>query len=100
MTSDDARISKIQTSLQALAEIAPALNTASDELTKAVSYVDEALKKLNVGVAVWVTFKARGFEEEPQAYDEDQIGYSKVNGVWGIALKHIWGDPSRDEYGH
>jgi hypothetical protein len=96
----DTKIAKIQTSFQALSEIAPALNTASDELTKTVSYLDEALKKLNVGLAAWVTFNARGDENEPQAYDEDQIGYSKVNGVWGIALRRIWGDPAREEYGH
>jgi hypothetical protein len=100
MTSSDAKIAKIQTSFQALSEIAPALNTASDELTKTVSYLDEALKKLNVGLAAWVTFNTRGCEEEPQAFDEDQIGYSKVNGVWGIALRRMWGDPARDEYGH
>jgi hypothetical protein len=96
----DTKIAKIQTSFQALSEIAPALNTASDELTKTVSYLDEALKKLNIGLAAWVTFRYRGGEDEPQAYDEDQIGYSKVNGVWGIALKRIWGDPARGIYGH
>jgi hypothetical protein len=96
----DVKIAKIQTSFQALSEIAPELNTASDELTIAVSYLDEALKKLNIGLAAWVAFQTRGYEDAPQAYDEDQIGYSKVNGVWGIALRHIWGDPGRDEYGH
>lgn len=93
MTSGDSKIAKLQTDFQALSKIASELNTASDGLTRTVAILDEALKKLNVGLTVWVTFRSR-FEsdDEPLRYDLDKIGYCKVNGTWGLAIQHIWGD--------
>jgi hypothetical protein len=97
MTSSDSKIEKIQTHFKALSSVAHSLNTASDQLTKVVSALDEPLKKLNVGLTVWLTFRRRDVEE--WEYDEDQIGYAKVNGKWGIALRRIWGDNRADHFG-
>jgi hypothetical protein len=97
MTSDDSKVAKIQLQYQALAVISTSLNNASDALTKSVSVLDEALKKLNVGLAVWVSFRSRTVAGDQ--YDEDQIGYCKVDGKWGIALRHIWGDYTEDGSG-
>jgi prefoldin subunit 5 len=97
MTSNDSKIEKIQLHFQALTSLASALNVASDELSKNVSILDEALKKLNIGLTTWVTFRSQAVEENE--YSDDQIGYCKVEGKWGIALRHIWGDYGRDEYG-
>src|SRR5713101_3022462 len=97
MTSSDSKIEKIQTHFQALASVATSLNTASDELTKVVGVLDEALKKLNIGLTVWLAFRHRAVEE--WEYDDDEIGYAKVNGKWGIALRRIWGDNRADHYG-
>ncbi len=97
MTSSDSKVEKVQTHFQALSSVASSLNKVSDELTKVVTILDEALKKLNVGLTVWVTFRSRGVE--PLEYDNDQIGYCKVNGKWGIALRRIWGDDARGFYG-
>ena len=99
MVSNDSKVEKIQKHFLALSDIASTLNAASDELTKEVGILDEALKKLNVGLTVWVSFRHRGNDEEPSRYDEDQIGYAKVNGRWGIALRRIWGDESIDVHG-
>ena len=96
MTSGDSKIAKLQTDFQALSEIAAELNAASDGLTKTVALLDEALKKLNVGLTVWVAFSSLGDENQPYLYDLDQIGYCKVNGTWGLALRRIWGDESQD----
>jgi prefoldin subunit 5 len=98
MTSSDSKVAKIQTHFQALSEVASSLNIASDELTKTVTILDEALKKLNLGLTVWVSFRRRGDDDEPHLYDDDQIGYCKINGVWGIALRRIWGDESWDRH--
>lgn len=91
MTSSDSKVDKVQKDFQNLASIAISLNTASDGLTKVVGVLDEALKKLGVGITVWETFSDRGDENNPERYDCDQIGYSKVGSKWGIALRHIWG---------
>ncbi len=98
MTSDDSKLAKIQTHFQALSTVASSLNTASDELTKVVGILDEALKKLNIGLIVWVPFRFRVDDDSPTEYDQDEIGYAKVQGNWGLALRRIWGDESRDEY--
>jgi prefoldin subunit 5 len=91
MGSNDPKISQIQTNFQTLSTVASSLNVASDELTKGVRTLDEALKKLNVGLTVWVVFEDRSDEQYPDQYDCDQIGYCKVNGKWGISLRRIWG---------
>jgi len=91
-SADNSKIAKLQTDFQALSKVASQLNTASDQLTQSVAILDGALKKLNVGLTVWVTFRQRGDDDNPQRYDLDQIGYCKINGTWGIALQHIWGD--------
>lgn len=87
----------IQLHFQSLSNLATSLNKASDELTKAVSILDEALKKLNIGLTVWVDFASRAVEATE--FDVDEIGYCKVNGKWGISIQRVWGDNQRDTYG-
>ena len=103
MGSNDPKISQIQTNFQTLSTVASSLNVASDELTKVVRKLDEALKKLNVGLTVWIVFEDRSDEQYADQYDCDQIGYCKVNGKWGISLRRIWGhefyDATRNEEG-
>jgi prefoldin subunit 5 len=97
MALDDSKIEKVQFQFQALSTVASSLNSASDELTKVVSILDEALKKLNVGLTAWVAFRVRQDDEHGSGnYDLDQIGYCKVNGKWGIALRRIWGNANFD----
>jgi hypothetical protein len=96
MTSGDQKIAKIQTHFKTLSEIASTLNTASDELTGSICVLDEALKKLNVGLTAWVTFRDRTVDE--WRYDVDQIGYCKIDSKWGIALRRIWGDQDGGEF--
>ena len=89
-------IGKVQTHFQALSQIASSLNTASDELTSSVETLSESLKKLNVGLTVWVVFRTRDVDE-PQMYDQDEIGYTKEGGEWGIFLRSVYGNLSHDE---
>ena len=99
MSSTDSKLAKIQEHFTALSSVAASLNIASDELTKIIGVLDESLKKLNVGLTVWVKFVDRtGGGGDPDCYDQDEIGYTKVGGTWGIALRHIWGDASREEF--
>jgi hypothetical protein len=97
MNFDEPKFAKVQANFRALSSVSTSLNTASDELAKAVSVLAEALKKLNVGLTVWVTFRSRDVEE--WEYDDDQIGYGKVNGKWGITLRRNWGDIRNDNSG-
>jgi len=94
----ESKVSKIQSNFQSLASIASTLNSASDDLSRSISVLDESLKKLNIGLPAWVTIQSRetGIEDR---YDDDQVGYSKVDGKWCISLRHIWGDYNLEEFG-
>jgi methyl-accepting chemotaxis protein len=96
MNSDDPKVEKVLTHFEALSTVASSLNAASDELTQVVGIIDEALKKLNIGLTVWVPFRFRGDDELPTEYDQDEIGYAKVESNWGLALRRIYGDEERD----
>jgi hypothetical protein len=98
MSSNDSKIEKVQTHFEALSSVSSALNSASDELTKVVSILDEGLKKFNIGLTVWVTY-CNHAEDLAEEFDNDQLGYCKVNGKWGIALQRVWGDYGRVEFG-
>jgi hypothetical protein len=50
-----------------------------------------ALKKLNVGITVWVQVRGNENEETLDHWSE-QIGYAKVAGKWGIALRTVTGN--------
>lgn len=98
MSSEKDKAVDVGTHFRALSSIAGSLNKASDELTQAVGVLDEALKDLNIGLTVWVSF-AFG-DEEPPDYAADQIGYTKVSGKWGIAIRSIWGSDGLDVHHH
>ncbi len=98
MSSSDAKATKVQANFQSLSAVASSLNTASDELTRVIGTLDEALKKLNLGLTVWVTFADRSDENDPSRYDVDQIGYCRVSDKWGISLRHIWGHEAFDAH--
>ncbi len=71
------------------------LNNISDELGKYISELDSALKKLNLGVAVWVRVSiAQGPGET--WFEEEEIGYAKADGRWGICLRKTVGDENDD----
>jgi len=99
MALDDSKIAEVQKHFQALSSVASSLNTASDALTKVVTSLDEALKRLNAGVTAWVTFRSHVEpNSDSETYDEDQIGYCKIRGTWGISLRHIWGNSGWEEH--
>jgi hypothetical protein len=81
-------------SLEQLSKTAISLNKASDRLNQAINQLNEALKKLNLGISSWVSFYV--YEEGPFS-DVHQIGYARVNGKWGIAIKKTFEDLSLSE---
>jgi hypothetical protein len=82
----DARSAKFQASFQNLAAAANALNVASDTFGDAIRTLDEALNKLNPGVAAWVTVSSSPSEDVPPDTHEVRLGYDKVSGKWGLSV--------------
>jgi hypothetical protein len=97
-TNGDSLAEKVQSSFLQLSSVATDLNAISDELGKSIAEIDAALKKLNLGISVWVQVSGRD-DQEDQSHFSEQVGYAKVDGKWGIALRTVSGDhnwPDRD----
>ena len=90
--------SSIPDQIKRLEAAAARLNAASDELSKPVIALNSVLKQLNVGVPAWYRF-AGEFDTDTSAYWKHEIGYAKVSGEWGIALRSTSGfaDDPADE---
>ncbi len=70
------------------------LNDISDQLGKSIAEIDLALKKLNLGVSVWVSFHREEGEGGPNDtwYRIEDIGYAKVGANWGVSIRKVEGD--------
>jgi hypothetical protein len=95
MPSEDAAplIERFQSFYNQLSEAAATLNAASDELAKPIASFDAALKRLNLGISAWVKI-AGHFDQDSGFYWSQELGYDKVKGNWGIAIKKVMGDAS------
>src|SRR6266852_2109512 len=79
---------RVQDSYKQLSLAAVSLNNASDELGRAISALDAALKKLNLGVSAWVTLSSNdGVQTGQDWWWKREFGYTKVRDKWGIALR-------------
>ena len=87
--SSGSYLHKVQSSYQKLHSVAIDLNVASDEIGKSVVELDSALKKLNLGISDWVTVLSN--EWPNGTFRSDDIGYTKIDGTWGIALRTVKG---------
>jgi hypothetical protein len=80
-----------------LADSAARLNAGSDEFGKAIRPIDAALKKLNLGVTAWHTYRGSQEPDSDGCYSCHRIGYHKVSGKWGLALSTLSGHIHADE---
>jgi hypothetical protein len=92
-STDDSLAERVQSSYLQLSAIASDLNSVSDQLGKSIAEIDDVLKKLNLGVSVWVTIVA---DEDVPFYWTEDLGYSKIDGKWGISLRSVSGNYSED----
>jgi prefoldin subunit 5 len=92
-SNGDSLIERVQASYRQLSAFASDLNAVSDELGKSITDLDSTLKKLNLGISVWVDIRSG---EDPQSLDywSEDIGYAKIGGRWGIALRTVKGNPN------
>jgi len=90
-TERESLSAKVQSSYQQLSKVAADLNAVSDELGKSIAELDAALKKLNLGVTTWIQVQ---LVRDPQTadFEGDYLGYAKVGGKWGIALRKTSGN--------
>jgi hypothetical protein len=84
----------VSSELQTLSFSATALNRATLRLSKSIEVLDDALRKLNLGIACWVNI-ATGSNEDGTHSITENLGYDKINGKWGLALASV----TEDEFG-
>lgn len=91
MPSKDESITvRVSAAYKQLSAAASELNAVSDELGKFVSALDGAIKKLNLGISTWIRLDSR--EDGLGNYAKRDLGYAKVSGRWGIALRTMTGN--------
>jgi hypothetical protein len=88
---------RIASSFKQLSVVSADLNSAADEFTSTISKLDEALKSLRLGVSAWHKIAGNEDEESGGFWTRD-IGYARVRGKWGIAIRKTWGNNYHDEY--
>ncbi len=86
---------RVQNSFKQLSLAAAELNAASDALAVAMSVWEAALEKLNLGISAWVTISGSGGEDDD--WWTRDVGYTRIRGKWGIALKTASGNYSCPE---
>lgn len=96
-TKDNSPIARAQTSYEKLAAAAKTLNTLSDQLGQTVVELDAALKRLNLGVPTWISFSSW---QEGLDWSSDDIGYAKIDGKWGLAIRSMSGNHNYPEEDH
>jgi len=90
------KLERIKKSVQKLPATATSLNSASDELAQSVNELDAVLKRFSLGVPAWVISASHG-PEGTFGYDLEEIGYAKISGRWGVAIRTRRGDERFDE---
>jgi hypothetical protein len=80
--------SRVQSSFQNLRGAVTQLNSASDYFSKLIGEADATLKPLNIGIVCWVNLGPKWFDDRGHS-GFDQVGYTKINGKWGIALRSV-----------
>ena len=77
---------RVQNSYKELNVAAKELNSASDGLKEAVSVLDAALQRLNLGVSAWVVLGSN--DDGQDEWWDRRIGYTKIGKDWRIALSY------------
>ncbi len=82
---------ELAAAFERLVDTAATLNAASDALAKPIAALDSAFKELNIGVTTWVNFHGAEHDPSPGWEWGRSVGYAKVNGRWGIAIRDYEG---------
>lgn len=82
-------LTRLRSSYETLSSSAQSLNNTSEELAKIGAAMDAAVKKLNLGVEAWATIASGSDETQPHLEYQDRLGYAKIDGKWGLAIRVV-----------
>ncbi|ADW70943.1 hypothetical protein [Granulicella tundricola] len=89
LKSTNSMTARVEGSFKQLSSAAQTLHSATDDLSKVIRQLDVSLKKLGLGFPAWV--QVSGEADEVQYLSHD-LGYAKVDGKWGLALREVTGN--------
>jgi hypothetical protein len=92
MTLKTAPSLRVKNAFPKLTEAAADINSASDELGKPIQEIEAIIKTLNLGVTVWHEMHGGRSPYDDAMWWSRDIGYAKIGGKWGIALRDCSGD--------
>lgn len=75
---------------------AAGLNVATDEYSQAVAPLDSAIRGLKVGIECWVP--VRNYSDDNGEETTHELGFAKIGGDWGIALRIVTVNERHDFY--
>ncbi len=89
-------VERVQESFPKLNDASKLLNQESDKLNDSADGFNAALKKLGLGITSWVAF-ARDRDDNIGFSWSEEIGYTKLSGKWGLAIRTTSHDYSYPE---
>lgn len=89
------KLDKVKKSIEQFPAAASSLNTATTQLGQSIGQLDAILKRFSIGIPTWVLFNGSA-DTVPGYYHED-LGYAKIAGRWGIAVRTVSGDVRSEE---
>lgn len=96
MTEGLSPTERIVASYKLLAASAEVLRAASDEFAKPITDLDGTLQQLNLGLTTWVRIQGCDADEHDNYWSRD-VGYGKVGGKWGLAIRTTSGNHNHDQ---
>jgi len=97
MSEDVSTPDQVVASFKKLEATAARLNKVSDDLGESITALDAVLKRLGLGVPAWTKI-AGTYDNNTGYYWVRELGYAKVGGKWGIALRTRDGDASDPDH--
>jgi hypothetical protein len=81
---------RLSASFKQLSAAATYLNNVSDTLGKNIGLIDSRLKKLKIGVTVWIRFSEEQ-KDDTENVSTYEIGFAKIprGESWGIGIRRI-----------
>ena len=86
----DDLVQRVQNSYRQLPVVATSLNNESDKLNASAKRLETILRKHPIGVASWVHF-AESRSQDGMHYSFQDVGFAKLNGKWGLAIRTVSG---------
>lgn len=95
MAEVPSRAERLASAYKRLAASAEVLSTVSDEFAKPIEELNVALQQLNLGVLTWE--KVSGGDDDQDNFWRREVGYARINGKWGLAIRKINGNHGFEE---